>query len=108
MIVIYNPLILFEIAVAGGLSFGVTKVAPTLSKSADTLFFVGFLVALDLLYRYWRIHQKVRPLSRSDAPITPIEPPADWSWLVSLKGAHFLFVPGWVIGVLMGVFSSIV
>jgi hypothetical protein len=105
MIVIYNPLILIEAAIAGGLSFAVTKVAPKLPTTTDTLFFVLFLVSMDLLHRYWLIKTKTSKPGAVDQPITPEKPPADWSWLISLKGAHFLFIPAWVFGLITGVFQ---
>ena len=107
MIVVYNPLILVEAAVAGGLSFGVTKVFPKLPATTDTLFFVFFLVSLDLLHRYWLVKGKPKVPKAIDQPITPDKQPIDWGWLISLKGAHFLFVPAWVFGSIIGVFQFV-
>ena len=107
MIVVYNPLILIEAAIAGGLSFGVTKAFPKIPNTTDTLFFVLFLVSFDLLHRYWLVKGKLKAPEVIDQPITPGKPPTDWGWLISLKGAHFLFVPAWVFGSIIGVFQFI-
>ena len=107
MIVVYNPLILVEAALAGGLSFAPSKVVPNLSKNADTFVFIFFLALIDILYRYWRLKGKPAPTVGGSAPITPSGPPNDWGWLISLQGAHLLFVPGWVLGAMIGVFSAV-
>ncbi len=57
MIVIYNPLILIEAVLVGGLSFAGSKVFPKVPKTSNTLVFLFILAVLDLLCRYWRVRQ---------------------------------------------------
>jgi hypothetical protein len=107
MIVVYNPIILFETVAAGGLSFATSKIFPKLPKSADTFLFLSILAALDLLFRFWLVRKKPTAAPKPNEPITPSKPPSDWSWTISLSGGHFLLVPGWVIGVI-GCFFTVV
>ena len=107
MIIVYNPLILFEAAVAGGLSFASSKIFTKIPKTADTMVFVTILIALDFSYRYWLLRKKSSPAPPIGSPITPTEPSGDWAWLISPKGAHFLMVPAWAIGIIYGSFSFV-
>lgn len=100
MIVVYNPLILIEAVAAGGLSTVVNKVLPNPPKHFESLAFLSFLALIDLGYRYWRVRKKAAPIKPLKAPITPDRPHVDWAWLVSPKGGHLLWVPGWVISLL--------
>ena len=107
MIVIYNPIILAEAFVAGGLSFAASKIFPGLPKIADSLLFFGLLGILDLGFRLWLLRKRPESNKQPNEPITPAKPPSDWSWAISPKGGHLLFVPGWAIGSIASVFTLI-
>jgi hypothetical protein len=107
MIVIYNPLILIEAAVAGGVSFGVSKAIPQLASSSETLIFLMFLAGVDLVLRYWLIAHRRKAEPSPTAPISPAPETSDWSWIISLKGGHLLFVPSWAIAIFGALASRI-
>lgn len=107
MIVVYNPLILFEGIAAGGISFGASEAFPGLSKPGGTLLTLGLLALFDVLLRYWLLRKKPVAPDPASTPLAPEAPPRDWGWMVSPRGGHFLFVPGWGIALIASSFLLI-
>lgn len=106
MIVAHNPIFLFEAATAGGISFTATKFFPKYTKTADTILFLALLASIDLMYRYFLVRDNQNPAPKADILITQ-EKPKEWGWIVSPRGGHLLFVPGWAIGVIGSVFNIV-
>jgi hypothetical protein len=107
MVVIYNHLALLLAVVAGGIEFGLNRFFPGRFSFAGNIPFWLILAMLDFAYRSKVVRPNAEQPAPPNAPLSPANQNTDYWWLFNSKGAMFMFIPIWLIGV-FGVTTNLV